>query len=481
LSRVLGQEVPRVDAVRKVSGRADYSADIHLDGLCHAVLVASTVARGRVRAIDTLAAETMPAVVAVFSHLNLPNFARQPIWDIAKVTGMTFAPLQDDAVHYAGQPVAIVVADTLEQAHAAAQDVLVEYERAEPVGTLSDSEARDGVLDVDRVMGVLPAHYHRGDVDAAFAAAPHLLEQQYTLSAQRHHPIELTSTTAAWTGEQLTLWETTQGVSMTQWNTADALGIPAKNIRVISHFLGGSFGTKGTWWPHTAFASQAARILDRPVKLVMTRDQMGMMVGFREEQRQSITLATDDSGVLQGLRHVKTSTTSPFDDFAEPTCNTAQMLYDCPNVQTDYRLVRINASTPVFMRGVGQSSGGFAIESALDEIAHELGIDPVEIRLRNYAEVDPRTGAEWSSKSLRECYAAAGELIGWRDRDPRPRSMTDNGLLVGYGMASAAYPVNQRELTEVRIRLHADGTALVQTGAQDIGTGTYTVIAQAVA
>jgi len=192
-------------------------------------------------------------------------------------------------------------------------------------------------------------------------------------------------------------------------------------------------------------------------------------------------MSTDDSGVLTGIRHVKTSTTSPFDDFAEPTCNPTQMVYACPNVQTDYRLVRINAMTPVFMRGVGQSTGAFALESALDEIADELGIDPVEIRLRNHADVDPRSGAKWSSKSLRECYAAAGEKIGWSERDPGPRSMTDDGLLVGYGMASAAYPVNQRELTEVRIRLYSDGTALVQTGAQDIGTGTYTIIAQAVA
>jgi xanthine dehydrogenase YagR molybdenum-binding subunit len=481
LSRVLGQEVQRVDATTKVSGRADYTADVFLDRLCHAVLAASTIAHGRVSTIDTSVAETMPGVQAVLTHLNLPNLARQPIWDIVRVTGMSFAPMQTDIVHYAGQPVAIVVADTLEQAQAAAQQLHIDYEQFEAVGTLSAVEARNGVFDVERVMGVLPAHYHRGDVDAAFAAAPHLLEQDYSLSAQRHHPIELTSTTAAWNDGKLTLWETTQGISMTQWNTAEALGISPKNIRVISHFLGGSFGTKGSWWPHTALAAQAARVVERPVKLVLTRDQMATMVGFREEQRQSITMATDDSGVLTGLRHIKTSTTSPFDDFAEPTCNAAQMLYACPNVQTDYRLARINAMTPVFMRGVGQATGGFAIESALDELAHELGIDPVEIRLRNHADVDPRNGAKWSSKSLRECYIAAGDKIGWSARDPQPRSMTDNGLLVGYGMASAAYPVNQRELTELRLRLHSDGTALVQTGAQDIGTGTYTIVAQAVA
>jgi xanthine dehydrogenase YagR molybdenum-binding subunit len=481
VTRVLGQAVQRVDAARKVSGRADYSADIHLDRLCHAVLLGSTVAHGRVRAIDTRAAESLPGVLGVFTHLNLPKFARQPVFDMTRVTGMSFAPLQDDAVLYAGQPIAMIVADTLEQAQVSAQTVHVDYEPEEAVGTLGDAEARGGVYDVETVMTVLPAHYRRGDAEAAFATATHLLEARYSQSAYRHHPIELTSTTAAWDGESLTLWETTQGVSMTQWNTADALGIEPKHIRVVSHFVGGSFGTKGSWWPHTALAAQVARLLERPLKLVLTRDQMGTMVGFREEQHQQITMATDDAGVLTGIRHIKTSATSPFDDFAEPSCNAAQMMYACPNVQTDYRLARINAMTPVFMRGVGQTSGGFAIECALDELAHQLGIDPVEIRLRNYAEVDPRSGAKWSSKSLRECYKAAAEKIGWHERNPQPRSMTEDGLLIGYGMASAAYPVNPRELTEVRIRLHSDGSALVQTGAQDLGTGTYTIVAQAVA
>jgi xanthine dehydrogenase YagR molybdenum-binding subunit len=219
----------------------------------------------------------------------------------------------------------------------------------------------------------------------------------------------------------------------------------------------------------------------RPVKLVLTRDQMSTTVGYREEQVQRISVAADDTGQLTALRHIKTSVTSPFDDFAEPTCNTAQMMYACPNVETTYRLVRVNSMTPVFMRGVGQNSGCYAVECALDELACELSVDPVELRLRNHADVDPRCGIPWSSKSLRQCYHVAAAKIGWASRDPRPASMRKGGLLLGYGMASAAYPVNQRELTEARIRVFSDNSAVVQCGAQDIGTGTYTIAAQVAA
>jgi xanthine dehydrogenase YagR molybdenum-binding subunit len=481
MTTLIGPAVDRIDGHDKVVGDARYGAEIPLEGLVHAVLVTSTIARGRVSRIDTGAAERSPGVLGVFTHENLPRLARQPVWDITKVTGMSFAPLQGDAVHFAGQAVAIVVAGSLELAQGAAELVDVEYEIEAPVATLSDAQANDGVFDVERILRVLPARYSRGDLAAGVADAAHVVRAEYALSAQRHHPIELASTMAAWDGDQLTVWETTQGVSMTQWNLADALGISPRQIRVISHYLGGSFGCKGSAWPHTWLVAQIARLVERPVKLVVSRDQMSTTVGWREEQVHSITLAGDTAGNLTGLRHVQTSTTSPFDDFAEPSCNTTQMLYACANVETAYRLARVNAMTPVFMRGTGGCSGCYAVECALDELAHELSIDPVELRLRNHADVDPRSGARWSTKSLKRCYEVAAARIGWAERDPRPASMRREGLLLGYGMASAAFPVNPRELTEVRIRLFSDGTALVQCGAQDIGTGTYTVVAQVAA
>jgi xanthine dehydrogenase YagR molybdenum-binding subunit len=475
---LIGRGVDRVDGPVKVTGHADYSADIDLGGLAHAVFVTSTIASGQITGIDVRTAEGSPGVLRVFTHQNLPPLARQPVWDLQKVTGMSFAPMQSDIIHYAGQPVAVVVAESLAQAEAAAAVVTVGYQAQAPVATLAHAEAGGGVFDPDRVMGILPARYRRGDADEAFARAAHLVRQDYTMSGQRQHPIELASTTATWDGDQLTLWETTQGLTMTQWNTSDALGVPPKNIRVISHYLGGGFGCKGSAWPHTWLAAQAARLIGRPVRLVLTRDQMSTSVGWREEQVHRITLACDDAGQLTGIRHVKTSATSPFDDFAEPSCVTAQMMYACPNVETTYRLARINAMTPVFMRGVGGNSGCFAVESALDELAYELSVDPVELRLRNHADVDPRSGTAWSSKSLKQCYDAAGKAIGWADRDPRPASMRKDGLQLGYGMSSAAYPVNQRELTEARIRVFSDNSAMVQCGAQDLGTGTYTIAAQ---
>jgi xanthine dehydrogenase YagR molybdenum-binding subunit len=478
VTAVVGNSIDRIDGGPKTTGAADYAGDVVPNGLVHAVMVGSEVAHGRISRIDTEAAMRATGVLGVFTHDNLPRLARQPVWDLLKVTGMSFAPMQRDTIEYAGQAVAIVVAETLEQAACASKLLDIHYEVTRAVAVLADAE----VTDVERILGgVLPAHYGRGDVTAALSSATHMVDQAYAMSPQRPHPIELTSTTAAWQGDQLTLWETTQGVSMTQWNTAEALGISPSKIRVICHYLGGGFGCKGSAWPHTWLAAQVARLIGRPVKLVVSRDQMSTMVGWREEQVHRITLAANVTGDLTGLRHVKTSTTSPFDDFAEPSCNVSQMLYACPNVETTYRLARVNAMTPVFVRGTGGYSGCYAIESALDELAHDLSIDPVELRLRNHADVDPRTGARWSSKSLKECYRVAGKCIGWDERDPRPGSMTKGGLLVGYGMASAVFPVNQRELTEVRIRVFSDNTALVQCGAQDIGTGTYTIAAQVAA
>src|SRR4029077_405901 len=231
--------------------------DIRPTGLVHAVLLSSAVARGRVTHIDTSAAERAEGVLGVFTHESLPRLVQQPVWDLYKGNGMSFAPMQGDTINYAGQAVAIVVAETLEQAQHASSLVQVEYQTARPVATLADAH----VIDVERVIGVLPAHYSRGDVDAGFANSSHLIRQTYAISAQRHHPIELASTTAAWDGDRLTLWETTQGISMTQWNVAEALGLAPRQVRVISHYVGGAFGCKGHAWPHTWFAAQVARLI----------------------------------------------------------------------------------------------------------------------------------------------------------------------------------------------------------------------------
>jgi xanthine dehydrogenase YagR molybdenum-binding subunit len=393
--------IARVDGVEKVTGRAHYSADVHVDGLVHGVFAVSCVAAGRIERIDTARAEASPGVLAVFTPRTMPRLHRQPIYDFAKVMGMSFSFLQDDRILYAGQPVALVVAETREQAQAAADLIEVAYQEHKARATLADVEGE--IYQPDNIFGVVPASYVRGEI----------VEASYTWPAQRHHPIELASTTAVWHGDELTIFETTQGVSMTQVNLVDMLGLPPENIRVISHYLGGSFGGKA---------------------------RSGRIPRWRT-----------------AVRHHKVSSTSMVDDFAEPACAPSAVLYDCPNVETGYYLGKINAMTPNFMRGVGQAAGLFALESAIDELAEKVGLDPLEMRLRNYAEADLRSGRPWSSKSLRQCYERGAEMIGWHDRNPDVGAMRDGGWLIGYGMGTAMYPVPPRERTELRLRYSAGG------------------------
>jgi xanthine dehydrogenase YagR molybdenum-binding subunit len=268
---------------------------------------------------------------------------------------------------------------------------------------------------------------------------------------------------------------------MIQFNLCNMLGLDPENVRVVSRFIGGAFGAKGTFWFHAAFTVLVARELERPVKLVITRDQMTTTTGYREEQRQELTLGATRDGKLIAVRHYKLGATSMVDDFTEGSCTATTLLYACDNVDTGYRLASTNALMPNFMRGVAQSSGLFGLESALDELAFELSLDPIEIRLRNHTDVDPRSGAPWTSKSLRKCYARGAEMIVWRERDPAIGSMREDGWLIGYGMGTAMHPVPARERTEVRLRLQASGRVHVECGGQDIGTGTYTVAALVVA
>jgi xanthine dehydrogenase YagR molybdenum-binding subunit len=478
VTTLVGAPRSRIDGPAKVTGDARYCADIALDGMAHAVFATSTAAAGRISRIDVTEAQECAGVVAVFTHETMPRLAREPVFDFPNV-GTKFAFLQDDRILYAGQPIAMVVAETREQAAAAAERVRIDYAPDIPVATLAEGEA--GARKLELLYGVLPAAYARGDIEEGLRQADVQVRASYSFPAHRHHPIELSSTTAVWDGPQVTVYETTQGVSMIQFNLCHLLDLEPENVRVVSRFIGGAFGAKGTFWFHAAFTVLAARELDRPVKLVMTRDQMTTTTGYREQQRQDVTLGATRDGKLTAIRHHKLGATSMVDDFTEGSCTATTLLYACDNVDTGYRLAPTNAMMPNFMRGVGQSSGLFALESALDELALELDLDPIEIRLRNHADVDPRTSAPWTSKSLKECYARAAEMIGWQQRDPAIGSMREDGWLIGYGMGTALHPVPPRERTEVRLRYHTGGHVRVECGGQDIGTGTYTVAALVVA
>jgi xanthine dehydrogenase YagR molybdenum-binding subunit len=289
------------------------------------------------------------------------------------------------------------------------------------------------------------------------------------------------STTAHWEApDRLTVYESTQGVTRTQSSLAAMTGMPREQIRVITKYLGGGFGCKGAMWPHTILTVQAAKAVGRPVKLMLTRPQMFTSMGHREDQSQVMKLGASADGKITSLIHTKQSTTSPWDNYAEPNSKIVDLMYASPSFESSYELARANVMTSTFMRAPGEAPGSFAIECSMDDLAARLGVDPIEIRLRNYADHDYGTGQPWSSKSLKQCYARGAELFGWSKRNPKAGATRDGRYLVGMGMASASYPVHNSQGT-ARARLYADGHAVVQAGATDLGTGTYTVMTQVAA
>jgi xanthine dehydrogenase YagR molybdenum-binding subunit len=480
---VIGRPLDRIDGRAKVTGAARYAAEIPVPRLCHAVIVGATTGRGRLRIIDTVAAERADGVLAVFTHRNLPKVAAIPpllpsLFGQA-APGQTFFPMQDETIHYFGQPVAVVVADTFERAQYAATLVDTAYDAEPPVVTLGDGE--NLAYEPEKIFaGFIPGRSARGDVAGGLAAAAGRVDATFRFAGNHHNPIEPSATTAVWDGDQLTIHDATQGVVATQRTVAAYLGIPPSRVRVIANYVGGGFGCKAMIWPHVTLAAMAAREVHRPVKLVLDREQMFTGCGHREVQEQRIELGASSEGRLTALRHHKLSLTSPFDDWAEPSLSVASQAYACANYEGVYRLIRGNTMTPTFTRGPGETSGMIALECALDELAGELGIDPLEMRLRNHAEVDPVSGNPWSSDGGRECYQRAAARFGWSGRRPEP--VRDGNWLVGTGMATAGYPVYApMQPQRARARIFVDGTAVVQAGTQDFGTGAGTAMTQVAA
>jgi xanthine dehydrogenase YagR molybdenum-binding subunit len=478
----VGTPVTRVEGAAKVTGTARYSAEISLPGMTHLAVVGATIARGRVSAIDADAARSAEGVVAVLTHEDLPRIAAEPRLLPSLVGGAapgeSFFPMQDVVVHYAGQPVALVVAEEYEQAQYAASLVQVAYLSTPPVATIEQGR-RDQAYEPERLFGgLLPARTGRGDVDAALARADVRVEAGYRMAANHHNPLEAPSTVAVWDGGSLTLHESTQGIRATQQTVAQLLGLPIAHVRVVTHVVGGGFGAKAMVWPHVTLTAMAARHVRRPVKLMLTRPQMFTSNGHREEQEQRITLGAGRDGRLTAIRHEKLSVAPPFDDWAEPATGVSSQLYGCENFRGVHRLVTGSTMTPTFTRGPGESVGVFVLETAMDELACELQVDPLELRLRNHTPVDPH-GQPWSSDGLPECLRLGAERFGWSRRDPVPRRTRDGDWLIGTGMAAAAYPVALfMPPQRARARVLADGSAVVQTSTQEFGTGVLTMATQ---
>ncbi|MFD7444766.1 xanthine dehydrogenase family protein molybdopterin-binding subunit [Streptomyces sp. NPDC059909] len=481
----IGQPLDRVDGRPKVTGAARYSADVPIPGLTYAYIVGARIPSGRITAIDTEAALAEDGVLAVLTHQNLPRITAQPplIPSLAGTAapGQTFFPMQDDIVHYAGQQVALVVADTYERAQHAASLVRITYEETASVTTID--QGRDQAYEPETIFGgFLPGRVERGDTEAGLARADVRVDATYTFAANNHNPIEPSTTTAEWQGDELVLYDATQGVNATQLTVAQLLGIPLAKIRVIGHFVGGSFGSKAMIHNHPALAAMAAREVGRPVKLVLTREQMFTSVGHREEQEQHLTVGATRDGRLTAIRHHKLSVTSHFDDWAEPSLGVSSQIYAAPAYEGIYRLIRGNTMTPTFMRAPGEASGMFAIECTMDELAWDLGLDPIELRLRNFSDRDPNTGNPWSSNGLKECYERGAARFGWGRRTAEPGTRREGNWLIGTGMATAGYPVfPPNNPQRARARIYADGTAVVQAATPDFGTGVATVMTQVAA
>jgi xanthine dehydrogenase YagR molybdenum-binding subunit len=484
MSGAIGQEISRVDGPAKVTGSAHYSGEITRPGVAYAEIVGAGVASGRITSIDTAEAERAEGVVGILTHGNLPKVNQVPLVPSlmgGPAPGETFFPMQDDVIHYAGQPVAIVVADRLEQAQHAA--TLVEVRCAETPSVTTIDQGRADAYEPEKIFGgFVPGRIQRGNVQDGLAAAGVRIDAPFRFAANHHNPIETLTTMAAWDGDQLTLYDSCQGIKAVQLTVAALLGLSPSKVRVRTHYVGGAFGSKAMVWPHVTLTALAAQYVGRPVRLTVPRGQMFTSCGHREQQEQHIQLGATRAGTLTAIRHHKISVTSPFDDWAEPAFGVASQLYACANFEGVQRLVRGNTMTPTFTRGPGEALGVFTLECAMDELASELGIDPVELRMRNLTDVDPNTGHPWSSYGLHECFERGARRFGWAGRNPRPRSERDGNWLIGTGMASAAYPVAFFMRTQRgRAHMYADGTAIVQTATQEFGTGMATAMTQVAA
>jgi xanthine dehydrogenase YagR molybdenum-binding subunit len=473
-SSLVGAGIDRIDARLKVTGKAEYSAEVPVANVAHAVIVTSTIARGRVTRIDIAEAQAAPGVFAILTHENAPKLpgASRHEGPIDRLLQL----LQNDEVLYNAQPIALAVADSLEHARAAAELVRAEYDESAPVVALSD--ARDSLYEPKTAGPRAEPRSQRGDVERALGQASARVDVAYTTPSQHHNPMEPHASIAVWQGnDRLTVYDATQGIFGVRKKIASVFGLPPENVRVISHYVGGGFGCKGSPWSHISLCALAARVTGRPVKLVLTRQQMFSLVGHRPRTEQRLALGADPSGKLLAIRHEVVSDTSRFDEFSEPSALQTRMLYACDNVYTSHQLVRVDLPTPTFTRAPGEATGTFALESAMDELAHELGMDPLALRVKNYASRDPDEGKPWSSKSLVACYEQAAARFGWDKRERAPRATRHGRFWIGSGMATATYPSRQSAASALA-RLRPDGMIVVQAGSQDIGTGTYTIMTQ---
>jgi len=468
----LGARVSRIDGLPKVRGAATYALEHRPANLAHAVLVGSTIAAGRVRSIDQTQAATAPGVRLILTPDNIPALKTASNWLGVRPSEDPYHPLTH-TIGFQGQHVALVVADGLEQAIEAARLMRIEYDIEPAIADLDDPNIGSGT-EVDAMTIAW------GDADRALEAAPVRIACEYTTPREYNVPLEPHGLIAEWQDNHLTIHEPSQWIAGMARTYAEWFDIPYENVRLISPYIGGGFGSKALAYGYGALAAQAAKLLGRPVKLAVTRPQTFTAFGGRAETRQKIALGATRDGKLLAIRHRGMNETSTTGTWVERCGGVTAVMYAVPNFSSKHRVVPVNTVTPSALRAPGENPSAWSIESAIDELSYEVGLDPLEIRLRNYAEHDPQANLPWSTRQLREAFAMGAERFGWSKRSPAPRSMRAGHQLIGWGVAAGTYPM-RRTPGQAMVRLLADGTAEVLSAAIDMGQGTYTIIAQTAA
>jgi xanthine dehydrogenase YagR molybdenum-binding subunit len=474
----IGTPRSRVDGRAKVTGAARYAAEFTAPDLAHGYVVSSAVARGRVLAIETEAARALPGVLEVFTHENRPGTA----WlsgnyrDEVAPPGSPFRPLYSREIQFSGQPLALVVAEDFDTARDAASLIRVTYE-ADPHETDLHARRAEAYVPGQKRDGIDPPPAPRGDAEAALGRAPVTLRQEYSIAPEHHNPMEPHATTVVWEGGgKITVHDKIQGAQNSQSYITNVFGLAKEDVRVVSPYVGGAFGSGLRPHHQLTLAVMAALALQRSVRVTLTRDQM-FAIGYRPMTINTVALGAAADGALQAVRHEAVASTSTYEDYQEVVVNWSGMAYRCDNVALDYKLAQLDTMTPLDMRAPGAPLGMFALESAMDELSYQLGMDPLDLRLRNYAEIDANTGKPFTSKALRAAYQQGAERFGWARRSPQPRSMKEGRELIGWGMATGIWEA-QMQQTSARATLLMDGRLEVATATADIGTGTYTILTQ---
>ena len=461
----------RVDGREKVTGAAKYSAEYKLHGLVYGILVGSTIAKGHIKSIDTHSALKAPGVLSVITHQNSPKIPGYQVSKDPAKPEPTKGPVKvfyNDKVIYYGQPIALVIADTFERALYAASLVKAHYTVEQHVTSLKE-----------HIKNAFVPHGDDPDVRGTanvWRSAPVKVEAQYVLPNEVHNPMELHGTIAHWgQADKITVWTKTQGVKDTQSNIAKIFKLPVQNVQVNSKFVGGAFGSGLQVWPHEVAAIIGAKVVGRPVKLVLGRADMFTSVGYRPLTWQKIGIGASADGKLVGIHHQAIGQTSAYEDFAEGPTGVSQSLYACPNVYINNKIVSLNIGSPTWMRGPGEATGILALESALDELSYKLKLDPVALRIHNHADKDPGSGKPYSGKNLKEAYKLGADAIGWNNRRQKPRSVIKDGWLVGYGMAGGVFGA-YRDTATIKATMLANGTLMLKSAVSDIGPGTGTAM-----